>query len=87
MLSALDFLPGFPPWRRTRMVAGWQCEDRVLDGLASGGKGANGRNSLDCIRGKGQRKASPIGTTCGTALAVAKPAALQKGGRAVIVQG
>ena len=30
-------------------------EDRVLDGSASGGKGSNGRNELDCIRGKGGR--------------------------------
>ena len=28
-------------------------EDRVLDGLASGGKGSKGRHQLDCIRGKG----------------------------------
>ena len=26
------------------------CEDRVLDGPASGGKGSKGRNELDCIR-------------------------------------
>ena len=28
------------------------CEDRVLDGPASGGKGSKGGNWLDCIRGK-----------------------------------
>jgi len=32
-------------------------QDRVLDGPASGGKGSNGRNYLDCIRGKGVRGA------------------------------
>ena len=26
------------------------CEDRVLDGPASGEKGSNGRSKLDCIR-------------------------------------
>jgi len=31
------------------------CADRVLDGPASGKKGSNGRNELDCIRGKGVR--------------------------------
>ena len=31
------------------------CENRVLDGLASGEKGSKGRNKLDCIRGKGAR--------------------------------
>ena len=31
------------------------CEDRVLDGPASGEKGSKGRNELDCIRGKGVR--------------------------------
>ena len=29
------------------------CEDRVLDGPASGRRGNKGRKSLDCIRGKG----------------------------------
>ena len=29
------------------------CEDRVLDGPASGDKGSKGMNQLDCIRGKG----------------------------------
>jgi hypothetical protein len=29
------------------------CEDRVLDGPASGEKGSNGSNWLDCIRDKG----------------------------------
>ena len=30
------------------------CKDQVLDGPASGGKGSNGRNKLDCMRGKGE---------------------------------
>ena len=30
-----------------------RCEDRVLDGPASGGKGFKGRNWLDCMWGKG----------------------------------
>ena len=29
-----------------------ECEDRVLDGPASGGKDSKGRNKLGCIRGK-----------------------------------
>ena len=29
-----------------------QCEDRVLDGPASGGKGSKGMNLLDGIRGR-----------------------------------
>ena len=29
------------------------CDDRVLYGPASGGKGSKGRNWLDCIRDKG----------------------------------
>jgi len=37
------------------------CEDRVLDGPASGGKGSKGRNELDCIRGKGVRSQSLCG--------------------------
>ena len=32
------------------------CEDRVLEGPASGGKGSKGRNWLDCIRGKSARR-------------------------------
>ena len=32
-----------------------ECEDRVRDGPASGGKGSKGRNSLDCIWGLGFR--------------------------------
>ena len=30
------------------------CEDRVLGGPASGGKGCKGGNLIDCIRGKGE---------------------------------
>ena len=35
-----------------------KCEDRVLDGPASGEKDSNGRNQLDCIRCKGVRRAA-----------------------------
>ena len=31
------------------------CEDQVLEGPASGGKGSKFRNQFDCIRGKGVR--------------------------------
>ena len=40
------------------------CEDRVLEGPASGGKGSKGRNWLDCIRGKRRKGAYPVGGSC-----------------------
>ena len=39
------------------------CEDWVLDGPASGGKGSKGRNQLDCIRGKRRKGSYPPGGT------------------------
>ena len=42
---------GTPP--PTLQQIGGGCEDRVLDGPASGVKGSKGGNLLDCIRGKG----------------------------------
>ena len=33
-------------------VCGAMCEDRVLDGPVSWGKGSKGKNLLDCIWGK-----------------------------------
>ena len=44
---------------------GSECEDRVQDGPASGGKGSKGRNYLDCIRGKDVRERTWAWTTCG----------------------
>ena len=39
-----------------------ECQDRVLDGLASGGKGSKGRNSLD--RDEGVRALIPRKKSC-----------------------
>jgi hypothetical protein len=39
---------------------GVSCDDRDLDGPASGDKGSKGRNELNCIRGKGVR---PVGSS------------------------
>ena len=41
------------------------CEDRVLEGPASGKKGSKGRNDLGCIRGKGRPVQDPVLTTTG----------------------
>ena len=41
-------------------VDGGGCEDRILDGPASGGKSSKGRNYLDCIWGKGVRRAPEL---------------------------
>ena len=47
MSSAFDFIA------ERVDVGGWLCEDRVLDGPASGEKVSKSMNQLDCTRGKG----------------------------------
>ena len=49
---------------RGHVASACSCEDRVLDGPASGVKGSKGTNSLNCIRGeglKGPHRVSPAG--------------------------
>ena len=43
------------------------CEDRVLDGPASGKKGSKGKNQLDCIRDKGSGMAAMASTLSNSA--------------------
>jgi len=53
------------------------CEDRVPDGPASGGKGSKGKNSLDCIRGKGVRPQAPPPPLTPTAAAIREALGIQ----------
>ena len=64
-------VPVQPRWRKRPIsgggLASGECEDQVLDGPASAGKGSHGRHLLDCIRGKGRvssgSRLSQIGST------------------------